>query len=561
MHEPDRFSARHRTETIDKMSRTLYDIVIIGGGITGCGAALDAASRGLRVALLEQSDLASGTSSRSAQMVHGGLRYLDEYEFGLVYQALQERQRLLHNAPHLVREVDFLAPIRRGDKLKYLMPIGLTLYDAMGGFRIGKVHKRIGAAETAAQMSTLDSTSIDCGFYYPDARTDDARLTMYLALSASTGHQADVATYTAVGGLEKDASGRVRAVVATDAMTGRDFTIQSRYVVNATGVWSDGLRKLDRPLDHSGIRPTKGIHIVVDRARVRNLRAMSLWTTDNRPFYVMPWGARAYIGTTDTNYEGALDDPNATPEDIEYLIDSLNSWLIDPIDTSDVIATWAGLRPLVDDPGNTRATSTVSRRMGLAAGSDGFVTITGGKLTTYRAMAAKTIDFVIERGDFGQRKCATKKLLLSGAQGFAELVEASDTVYRFLDRSTVSHLLGRHGSNTSLVVRLIRDDPTLGLRLIPDLPYVRAEVVHAVRHELCETVADMIERRSRIAVEDRARGLGIAREVSDLMGDELSWDQLRRNREVDDYKARVAQTLASEAVTTPPDRQTLIGDR
>ncbi len=553
MAETASFAASERPATIERMANTAYDVVVVGGGITGCGVALDAASRGMKVALIERNDLASGTSSKSSKMVHGGLRYLQDGDVRLVYEALAERQRALRNAPHLVREVDFLIPIAdRAKKFKRMITAALWAYDVTGGYRIGKLHKKIGAAEAQAQMPTMPPGRVDGGFYYPDARADDARLTMYLARTATIGFRADIATYVAAVGVEKDAAGKVRAVACRDTLDGTEFEIAAGFVVNASGVWTDDVRSLDEGTHPGAIRQAKGIHLVVDRAKLRNRRAMGLGTPDGRPFFIMPWDNRAYIGTTDTDYDGPLADPQATPGDIEYLLEAANFWLEDPLDSSDIIATWAGIRPLVKS-GGSKKTTDMSRKHKLIPGSDGFVTITGGKLTTYRLMAEDTIDYVIERTLLPGQKTLTRKLPLDGAVGFEQMARDPKRFGVDADPVTTRHLLGRHGTNAAAVVEIVNEDESLAQRLVDDLPYLRAEVVHAARAEGAQRVADVVERRTRLSLEDRSRGLDAAEEIAGILAAELGWDDTRRDQEIENCRLRTDATLGAEKLTTPAD--------
>lgn len=545
-----RFASLDRPETIDRLARETYDLVVIGGGITGAGCALDAASRGLKVALIERRDVANGTSSKSSKMVHGGLRYLQEGDVRLVYEALAERQRAIKNAPHLVREMDFMIPIAGSSrKFKRMVSAALWAYDLTGGFRIGKLHKKIGAEEARAQMPTIPADRLAGGFYYPDARTDDARLTMYIARTAALHHNADIATYVEADGLDKDMNGRVRAVACHDLITGRRFSIDAEFVVNASGVWTDTIRRIDEGSDPHTIRQAKGIHIVIPWEKVQAVRAMGLSTGDGRPFFVMPWGTRAYIGTTDTDYDGSPDDPQANRADIDYLLEATNKWVTEPVEHSDIIATWAGVRPLVR-AADSKRTSDLSRKHKLIPGSAGFVTITGGKLTTYRLMAEDTIDYVIERSTLPRQRSLTKRLPLDGARDFADIV-ANPRAFRIdTDPDTTEHLLHRHGSNAAAVVELTRHDPSLAERLVADLPYLRAEVVHAVRAENAQTVADVLERRLRVSLEDASRGLDALDDVTTLMSAELGWDAAQAEREKAAYRARVSDTFRAEAVTT-----------
>lgn len=552
------FTSVRRPEVLDRLRSTTYDVVVVGGGITGAGCALDAASRGLRVALVERHDLGSGTSSKSSKLVHGGLRYLQQRDFRLVYEALAERQRLLSNAPHLVRELDFCVPVvaRKAAAMRKVLSTGLWLYDLTGGFRIGKLHRGVDTDTALAHMPSLDPAHFDGAFFYPDAQTDDARLTMTIARTAALRYGADVATYCEVEGFVKDPAGAVRAVAVRDGLGGGGFEIAARHVICASGVWSDAVRKIDEQREVSTMRPAKGIHVVVPRARVRNTKAFIVPVPhDRRSVFVLPWGPVAYVGTTDTDYDGPLDDPQATPEDIDYCLGALNTWLREPITTDDIIATFAGLRPLLTDTGSER-TADMSRHHALIPGSPNVVTITGGKLTTYRRMASDAVDYAVEHAGLPGRRSVTRRLALDGSAGYAALavdplagIEAAGL--RDADAEVAGSLSSRHGGNAAAVAALTEADPDLGRRLVPELPYLRAEVVWACRQEAAQTVADVLERRVRLAIEHNSRGLDALDDVAALMGAELDWDPARRGAEATVYRARVQATTSAEGVTAP----------
>src|SRR5262245_3386710 len=395
MLDPDAFD---RERALNRLGETTFDLVVIGGGITGAGTALDAAARGLRTALVERDDFASGTSSKSSKMVHGGLRYLQQGEIRLVYEALAERQRLRHNAPHLVRTLPFLLPMFSKDglipkELARAMGSAMWMYDLTGGARIGKIHRRISRDQALAHMPTLPRERLAASYLYYDARADDARLTLTIARTAALDHGAVVANRCEVVGIGKDAAGRADAVVVD---TGDDeLTIRTRAVVNATGVWADEVRALDEGAPPNSIRPARGVHLTVPWDKVRcDIAVVLPVPKDNRSVFVVPWGDRVYIGTTDTDDHGSLDEPHCTPDDVSYLLGAANAWLQEPLTPDDVLGTWAGLRPLVRDAESER-TADLSRRHAVLPSASGVVTITGGKLTTYRLMAADTVDAVL----------------------------------------------------------------------------------------------------------------------------------------------------------------------
>ncbi|HXH59503.1 glycerol-3-phosphate dehydrogenase/oxidase, partial [Iamia sp.] len=388
-----------RADALRRLADDGVDVLVVGGGVTGAGCALDAASRGLRTGLIERDDFASGTSSKSSKLVHGGLRYLQQGEVRLVYEALHERQRLLRNAPHLVSVLPFLIPMFTGkggmlnSKLSRALGSAMWAYDLTGGLRIGKRHERISAEEAVAHMPTLRADRLAASYLYYDAQADDARLTLALARTAAIDHGAAVANGARLVGLDKDATGRVTA--ARVNADGRELTIRCRAVVNAGGVWADDVRALDEGTHPDSIRPAKGVHITVPWDLVRNdIAAVVPVPGDKRSVFVVPWGDLTYIGTTDTDYSGPIDDAHCTAADVAYLLKAINGAITGTITEADVVGTWAGLRPLVKSVTSGR-TADLSRRHQVAPSPSGVVSVTGGKLTTYREMAADAIDAVV----------------------------------------------------------------------------------------------------------------------------------------------------------------------
>jgi glycerol-3-phosphate dehydrogenase len=541
-----------RTRNLDALARTPVDVLVVGGGVTGAGVALDAASRGLRTALVERDDFASGTSSKSSKLVHGGLRYLQNGDVRLVYEALRERQRLLRNAPHLVRLLPFLIPITGkggvvNPKIARALGSAMWMYDLTGGARIGKLHKRLGKDEALAHMPTLRADRLASGYLYYDAAADDARLTLALARTAALDHGAVVANHARVVELVKDGGGRIRGAVveaadpADPAGGTRRIEISARAVVNATGVWADDLASLDAGEPVETIRPAKGIHLTLPWERVRNDIAVVVPVPgDKRSVFVVPWvpdgrgGYRfTYVGTTDTDHDGSLDDPTCTPEDVAYLLGAINHSLDrsagEPLGEDDVLGTWAGLRPLVSEAGSGR-TADLSRRHRVTLAESGLATVTGGKLTTYREMAEDTVDAVVEHlGDLPRsaKRSGTRRLALRGAAGWAEAAERSP------------HLAERHGGEAAVIEAMIHRDPALGEPLVPGLPYLRAEVLHAVRHEMAITIDDVLARRTRARLQLRDASAGVADEVAALIGPELGWSEEQAQRQVEAYRASV----------------------
>ena len=533
-----------RARSLDALAGTTFDVLVIGGGITGAGVALDAASRGLRTALVERDDFASGTSSKSSKLVHGGLRYLQNGDVRLVYEALRERQRLRRNAPHLVQLLPFLIPIFSKDglinpKVARALGTAMWMYDLTGGARIGKLHKRLKRAKAIAHMPTIPEDRLAGAYLYYDAAADDARLTLTIARTAALDHGAVAVNHTEVVGLRHDADGRCTgAVVEAD---GRRIDVAARTVVNAAGVWSDEVRALDEGGDPDSLRPAKGIHITVPWEKVRNDIAVVVPVPkDKRSVFVVPWLPRGdgtfeltYIGTTDTDYDGSIDDPQCTPEDVAYLLRAINLSVREPLTEADVVGTWAGLRPLVKAAASGR-TADLSRRHKVLRSESGVVSITGGKLTTYREMAEDAVEVVLDELDGvprSARRCRTPRLRLRGAGPTGDGV--------------APHLAGRYGSEARVVQALVDADASLGVPLVEGLPYLRAEAVYAVRHEMARTVDDVLSRRTRARLQARDASAAAAPAVAELIGTELAWSAEETAAQAAAYVASVDAERAS----------------
>jgi glycerol-3-phosphate dehydrogenase len=518
-----------RDDMLRRLRHEQFDVLVIGGGITGAGVALDAASRGLRVALVERHDFASGTSSRSSKLVHGGLRYLDQHEFRLVYEGLAERQRILENAPHLVRVLPFLVPVltsggRVDRRLAPVLGSALWMYDLTGGLRIGKIHRKVSVDDALEQFPTLDRERLTGAYVYYDAQADDARLTLTIARTAAE-HGAVVVNYAELVGFERDASRVVGARVRGD---GGEFTVGARVVVNAAGVWADDVRSLDEGVSPESIRPAKGVHITLPWHLFRNtIAAIAPSAHDDRPVFVIPWEEHTYIGTTDTDYDGPLDDPRCTDADARYLLDAVNGVMSTSVTLDDIVGAWAGLRPLLASTDHER-TADLSRRHSVYTSESGVVTVTGGKLTTYRRMAADAVDTAARvLGDEIPRS-PTKRLRLFGSEGVQR------------DDADNDHLVGRFGTEAERVREIARSDPALGEPLVPGLPYLRAEAVYAARHEMAVTLDDVLTRRTRARVLARDASADAAGSVADLIAPELGWTDGERDAAVCSYRASVA---------------------
>lgn len=541
-------------DVLDQLGSTTFDVVVVGGGMTGCGVALDAAARGLSVALLERDDIATGTSSKSSKMVHGGLRYLQQREFRLVYEALHERQRLLDNAPHLVSPLPFLIPLfgRNGVVAKTVARsyrTALWLYDVTGGLRIGKRFKRIDREETLAHLPTLDTSRLVAGFLYYDAKGDDARVALTIARSAED-RGAVVANYTAVTGyLEEE--GRVVGVAVQrqrGPRAGERAEVRGKVVVNAAGVWGDVVRNLGGDGAET-IRPAKGVHLTVPGDRLPcDIAAVIPIPADRRSIFVVPFEhlGYTYLGTTDTDYDGPLQDPRCTPEDVAYLLDAVNALSTTKLTTADVTGVWAGLRPLVKpEEGKTvrKRTADLSRRHKVRVERPGLVSVTGGKWTTYRLMAEDTVDALL--GELGGRqRCRTKRLRLHG-------YATAPPVLHGLTGDEAEFLWRRYGEDAVAVAEIMADRPELAQPIAEGLPYRLAEVVFAVRQEWATTLADVLERRTRLAIVDARAAIAAAPKVAEVMGAELGWDADQVAAEVAEACGRIRADLEAAGLASP----------
>ncbi len=545
-----------RAAALRRLADDPFDVLVVGGGITGAGTALDAASRGLRTALVERDDFASGTSSKSSKLVHGGLRYLQQGDVRLVYEALLERQRLRHNAPHLVRVLPFLIPLLSKDGLinpKVARALGwaMWMYDLTGGARIGKIHKRIKTEAALAHMPTLPRERMAGAYLYYDAQTDDARLTLTIARTAALDAGAAIANGVRLVGIAKDDAGRVRS--ATVEADGERFDVRTSSIVNATGVWADEIRAVDEGVNPSSIRPAKGIHITVPWAKIQNDIAVVIPVPkDKRSVFVVPWGDLTYVGTTDTDYDGPVDDPQCTREDVDYLLRAINFSLATKIDERDIVGTWAGLRPLVRDESNAR-TADLSRRHRVSPSPSGVVTVTGGKLTTYREMAADTVDAVLEVvGDdvAARRRSTTRRLRLRGAEGYEQA--------RAIGTALALHLADRFGGEARVILAMIERDPALARPLVAGLPYVRAEAVYAARYEMARSVDDVLSRRTRSRLLARDASGAAADDVAALIGADLGWSDDEQVRQAARYRDLITyERVAADLPETALEAQSL----
>ena len=524
-----------RSVALREVRREQFDVLVIGGGITGLGVAVDAATRGLKVALVERDDFASGTSSKSSKLIHGGVRYLQQGEIALVYEALHERHRLKRNAPHLVQTLPFMIPILKRDgvvsrKIARALGTALWMYDLTGGWRIGKFHRRLKADKAFTHLPTMDRQRLGSAYLYFDAKADDARICIALARTAAS-RGASVLNYARVEKILHDEQGRACGAVVKphddDA-----FTINARVVVNAAGVWSDEVMTTDAGKNPESIRPAKGVHLTVPWELVRNDIAVVIPVPgDKRSLFLVPWISNydgtyqyTYIGTTDTDYQGSIDDPQCTNVDITYVLRALNAAVTTKVSPEDVTAVWSGLRPLVKSVSGEKIssrTADLSRRHKVSKSQSGVITIAGGKLTTYRKMAQDTVDEVLQRLEKSAR-CQTKNLKMIGA-------ENSPTK---LNDKNAMHLRDRFGSESKILAEMIEHDPSLGKPLIAGLPYLRAEAIFAVQFEMARTLDDVLSRRTRARIINRRASVASARMVAELIAPNLGWTEQEINNQV-----------------------------
>ncbi|MQA61824.1 MAG: FAD-dependent oxidoreductase [Actinophytocola sp.] len=545
-------SPERRAATLARLARTDYDVLVIGGGVTGAGAALDAVTRGLSVALVEMRDYAAGTSGRSGKLIHGGLRYLEQFDFGLVRESLRERKLLLTDlAPHLVRPIRFLYPLRHRVWERAYLGAGLLLYDTIGGAGAVPRHRHLSRAGVRRFAPGLEQRHLTGAITFYDTQFDDARHTLELVRTAAA-HGADVASAVKVVGLTKS-DGAVRGAEVVDTVTENSFTISAKHVVNAAGVWTDDLQEFAGEGAGFSVKASKGIHIMVPREKIRSDVSLFVRAEDS-VLFVRSWGAHWLIGTTDTAYTAGLDDPAATAPDVDYLLRNVNAVLETELTPGDIDGVFAGLRPLI--LGHADATSKLSREHAVETSVPGFTTVTGGKYTTYRVMAADVIDEVAGAlRKLGRQvpESRTATVPTIGARGYAELKasEAELAAESGLSRQSIDHLLGRYGSLTRDLLSLIADRPVLGKPTEGAPGYLLAEALYAVTHEGALHLDDVLARRTHIAIETRDSGVAAAQTIAPLVGEALGWDADRIRAEIHRYRTRAeAERAALVALRT-----------
>ncbi|WP_432991184.1 glycerol-3-phosphate dehydrogenase/oxidase [Dactylosporangium sp. CA-233914] len=542
-------SAPARTAAIAAMSGGAeLDVLVVGGGVVGAGAALDAVTRGLSVGLVEARDWASGTSSRSSKLIHGGLRYLEMLDFGLVREALRERGLLVQRlAPHLVRPVPFLYPLKHRGWERFYAGAGVLLYDTMGissgNARGLPRHRHLGRRAALRVCPALRPDALVGAVQYYDAQVDDARHTMFLVRTAAA-YGAHVAARTRVVGFLREA-GRVTGVRAHDLERDRVFEIRARQVVNATGVWTDDTQALVGERGRFSVRASKGIHLVVPRDRIQSTTGLILRTRTS-VLFVIPWGRHWIIGTTDTDWSLNKAHPAATSRDIDYLLREVNRVVVTPLTREDVEGVYAGLRPLLS--GESELTSQLSREHSVGTPVPGLVVVAGGKYTTYRVMARDAVDAAVRALGDGIAPSCTERIPLLGAEGFEALWNQRRLLAgrAGLHVARVEHLLRRYGTAIDEVLALIAAQPELGRPLDGAGEYLRAEIVYAASHEGALHLEDVLTRRCRISVECFDRGVAAARPAATLMAAVLGWSEEQIEREVEHYVRRVHAERASQ---------------
>lgn len=544
---PTQLGPSQRAASLRRMREESFDVAIVGGGVTGAGAALDAATRGLSVALIEQRDWAAGTSSRSSKLIHGGLRYLEQGEVGLVREARREQSLMLDRlCPHLVRPVSFLLPLdprpltRPWQRLYY--GAGVLLYEWLSGERLLPRHRHYGRRGALARFPALRPEILSGAIEYWDARVDDARHTLTLARTAAL-HGAAVATSVRAEGFV-DAGSRISGIRARCLETGERFEIAARRIVNATGVWTDEVQDMaGRGRIH--VRASKGVHLVVPRDRIQAETGLILRTASS-VLFVIPWQQHWIIGTTDSDWKLDLAHPAASARDVAYLLDTVNAVLAEPLTKQDVVGVYAGLRPLLS--GEDDATSKLSREHAVSESVSGLITVAGGKYTTYRVMARDAIDLVARELPKKVPPSCTDETPLIGAEGFEAAWNRREAVAHAsgLHVGQVEHLLGRYGSRIDELIALLAEQPELGRPLEGAPAYLAVEAVYAASHESALHLEDVLTRRTRISVETFDRGLRAAPVVARLMAAVLGWDEQTESREVRSYELRVAAERESQ---------------
>jgi glycerol-3-phosphate dehydrogenase len=534
-----------RESALSQLGSEEFDILVIGAGVTGVGAALDAASRGLKVALIDSQDIASGTSSRSSKLIHGGLRYLEQYDFKLVREALQERELMVATlCPHLVRPVGFLFPLTKKVVERTYVGAGLALYDALRGFqRTLPWHKHLSQKQINLIAPSLRQDIVTGAIKYFDAQVDDARHTMSVARTAAR-HGAIIATRVSAESLIRQGK-RVIGVNARNLESGEMIAIKAGATVMCAGIWSDELHEKFELMPGYKVTMSKGAHIVMPGSAI-NSDAGIILKTSLSVLFLIPWAGKWVVGTTDTPYDGNRAEPFASREDIQYILEQANRVLKPELKAEDIIGVYAGLRPLVANI-KSATTTKLSREHTVDRPVPGFISIAGGKYTTYRIMGRDVIDRAVFELHRLTQKSVTEKLPLVGADGYFALEQHKARIAQEsgLDLDTVIHLLNRYGSLISEILEIIAQEPSLAEKLDPELIYIKAEIVYSVTHEGARTVDDVISRRTRIAFEAINHGVHLADDVATLIARTLGWNNRQRKESVAAYEGIVDRERAA----------------
>jgi glycerol-3-phosphate dehydrogenase len=540
-----RLDPAQRRADLQRMATETFDLLVVGGGVTGAGVALDAATRGLTVALVEQRDFAAGTSSRSSKLFHGGLRYLEQLDFGLVTEALHERNLMLNRlCPHLARPVRFLYPLTHRAWERAYVGAGIALYDGLAALGANPLPRHRHHSRRGAQrlVPSLREGAVTGAISYSDAQVDDARHTLAVVRTAHQ-HGAAVASSAEVVGLLRD-GGRVAGARVRDIETGDELDVRARQVVNATGVWTDQVQ------DMAGgsalrVRASKGVHLVVPRDRI-DADCGLICRTPSSVLFVIPWGDFWLVGTTDTEWQLDLAHPAASARDLDYLLEQANRWLEPALTHDDIVGVYAGLRPLLS--GESDSTSTLSREHAVSTAVPGLVSVAGGKYTTYRVMAADAVDAATAAAGIAAPASVTERIPLVGASGYESLWNRRHALARTsgLPLERIERLLGRFGTELPLLLDLIADDPTLAEPLPGTDDYLGAEVHFAASHEGALHLDDVLTRRTRMSIETPDRGVSAAPVVAAILASVLGWDERTVAREVDSYEKRVEAERESQ---------------
>ena len=508
-----------RENLINQAKKTeQWDVIVIGGGSTGLGIALDSATRGYKTLLLEQLDYAKGTSSRSTKLVHGGVRYLAQANISLVTEALKERGLLEKNAPHLVKNQTFLIPNYKWWEGIYYT-IGLKVYDLLAGKLSLGASKHVSKNETIRKLPTIKTTGLKGSVSYQDGQFDDSRLAVNIAQTAIE-QGASLLNYFKVKHLVKSNTNEVKGVIAIDQETQEEHEFLGKVVINATGVFADDILQMDKPGGKKKIQPSQGVHLVFDKSFLPGEDAIMIPKTDDgRVLFAVPWHDKVIVGTTDEMVEKHVAEPNATEKEVDFILETFNRFIEKKATRDDIKSIYAGLRPLAAPEDDTGKTKEISRGHKVLVSESGLISITGGKWTTYRKMAEDTIDKTIELGVLPHEVCVTEELSIHGAM---QTEDRDNHLYVY-------------GSDQALLHQLIEDDPSLGNKLHPELDYLEVEVLWAVRHELARTVEDVLARRVRILFLDAEKSIEIAPKVAHILAKELNKDKTWETEQVKAY--------------------------